>query len=84
MPHWKHRVHLVDVFYNDDLSFEQKRDKIAYRLERSGWLKSSDESSHIHMLVSELKSSDTPDEFDFVWDEIYDEADRDRCWIAIH
>lgn len=81
---WKHRVQLADIFYNHDLSFEEKRDKITYRLKTSGWFKGKDESSDLHMLVEELGSSDDVDDFDFVWDRIYDEADYDRCWIAIH
>jgi hypothetical protein len=80
---WKYRVHLKDVFYNDELSFEAKRDKIVYRLRRSGWLRSKEGVAYLHDLVDELADSADVFEFDYLWNLVYDEADRDRCWIAL-
>lgn len=31
MPRWDHKLHLEDVFHNDDLTFEQRRDEIVRR-----------------------------------------------------
>jgi hypothetical protein len=81
-PVWAHKINLADVFHNDDLTFEQKRDAIVARIRATTWFKDCDEYDELPQYTEEL--ADAPDvrAFDFVWSEIYDIADADRVWIA--
>ena len=80
-PIWDRKIRLGDVFHNDDLTFEQKRDLIVSRIRTSGWLKGCDEYDDLVMFVEELSETTTAAEFDGPWDEIYDIADAERVWI---
>lgn len=80
-PVWEHQVDVSDVFHNDDLTFEQRRDKIVARVRQSVWFKSKDESDDLPQWVEELADAEDTGEFDPVWGAIYDEADYDRVWI---
>jgi hypothetical protein len=35
------------------------------------------------LVISSLSNTTTPEDFDVVWDAVYDYADVDRVWIAI-
>jgi len=78
-PIWDLTVNLADVFHNDELSFEQRRDAIVQRLYGSGW-----NSDVVYTLVADLGAAEDAGEFDEIWDEIYDHADFDRVWITTH
>lgn len=80
-PVWDRKIRLADVFHNEDMTFEQRRDAIVARLRGSNWLKGRDEGDTLVMLVEELADARDADEFDGPWDAIYDEADYDRVWI---
>lgn len=80
LPVWDRKINLGDVFHNDSLTFEQIRDVAVQRIRRSGWL--TDDDYTLTGLVDELAETADADEFDCVWDEIYDHADIDRVWIA--
>ncbi len=77
---WLLTINLRDVFRNEDMTFEERRDAIVARIRASGWITEDDWS--LDNLVEELGDVETTDEFDAVWDEIYNEADADRVWIA--
>lgn len=80
---WRYTVNLKSVFHNNDMTFEEKRDAIVRTLRKSSWLASKDEAvDNLAMLVDELADTADPDDFDAVWNAIYDEADGDRVWIA--
>ena len=81
-PSWAHKLNLADVFRNDDLSFEQKRDAIVRRIRATTWFKGYDESDDLPQFVEELAGAADAAEFDGPWDCIYDIADADRVWIA--
>ncbi len=83
-PVWDCKLRLGAIFHNEALTFEQRRDAIADRLRRSPWLKNSDEHAEIRTLVDDLGDAVDADQFDTVWDAIYDEADLDRVWIDTH
>lgn len=83
-PIWAHRVNVADIWNDDDLAFEQKRDGIAARLKASSWLKGRDEFDAVVIAVEGLEQAEDYDEFNGWWDELYDHADFDRVWIAIH
>lgn len=80
MPQWTYTIRLGDVWRNPTMTFEERRDKIVARLQASRWLREAD-SCVIHNLVEELGGAPDADEFDAVWDVIYDEANADRAWI---
>lgn len=82
MADWKYNINLKDVFHNDQLTFEQSRDAIVSRLRRSAWFKSKGEFDDLPQLVEELADTTDVNEFDEVWDSIYNEADADRAWIV--
>jgi hypothetical protein len=79
MPIWLDKINLADVFHNEEMSFEQRRDVIVQRIRRSGW---PDRNSSVYDLIDELADCETGNEFDGPWSLIYDEADADRVWIA--
>lgn len=81
---WKAKLRIGDVFHNDGLSFEQRRDAIVRRfraLLQAGDVSQDSFGLSISELVDELAETENPDEFDWVWDEIYDWADTERVWI---
>lgn len=78
---WKWRIDVSDVFGNDTLDFEQRRDVIAARLAAHPWVKQAGPESDLAAFVEELADRENADEFDFVWDAIYDIADLDGVWI---
>lgn len=80
LPVWDRRINLADIFRNEDMTFEQRRDAIVKRIRNSGWI--TEDSYTLADLVEELGDAESADEFDAVWDEIYNQADADRVWIA--
>lgn len=80
-PIWDRKISLADVFHNDELAFDRRRDAIVARLRASAWLKERDESDHLVLLVEELSEVEDADAFNEVWSDVYDEADYDRVWI---
>ncbi len=81
-PSWAHTLNLADVFHNDGLTFEQKRDAIVRRVRATTWFKDYDEQDNLPQMVEELADTDSQDWFNSVWDCIYDIADADRVWIT--
>jgi hypothetical protein len=86
MPTWQKKVLLGDVFRNEDMTFEQRRDVIVHRLRGSGWIRmiggvDSFKGMNLDELFEQLGEAPEPDDFDIVWDEIYNQADWDRVWI---
>lgn len=81
-PTWAHKINLADVFHNDEMTFEEKRDAIVRRIRATTWFKDYDEYDDLPQLVEELADAEDTDAFDGVWDCIYDIADADRVWIA--
>lgn len=79
MPRWTYTIRLKDVFHNDAMTFEQRRDAIVARLRNSQWYAEIDSVLRDH--VDELAETTDTDGFDYVWNKIYDEADADRAWI---
>ena len=80
MASWVERIDLADVFHDEDLTFEQKRDAIVARIKASEWYRWS--GFELHLMISSLSSTTTPEDFDVVWDAVYEKADVDRVWIA--
>lgn len=86
MGKWVLTVDVTDVFHDEEKPYEERRDAIVGRLRESAWLDLRDpegfERENLENLFDELSETADVDEFDSVWDAIYDEADYDRVWIA--
>lgn len=79
MPVWYKTINLADVFHNDALTYEAKRDEIVKRVRESGWFTEYDYD--LVDLVNMLAEAPTENDFDYFWNELYDYADLDRVWI---
>lgn len=87
MPNWKNKIYLSDIWKNEDLAFEQRRDAIVQRIKESRWYEDRDTDGFddLGMYVEDLAYSQDYDEFNDYWAAIYDEADRDHsCWIDLY
>lgn len=82
MTDWRYTINLKDVFHNDQLTFEQSRDAVVKRLRSTAWFKGKDEFDDLPQAVIELSETTNENDFDEVWDAIYDEADADKIWIV--
>lgn len=80
MPIWNHTLQLADIFHDDDLTLEQKRDEIVRRIKASPFWDEDDTT--LTDVVHLLELTDCVEEFDAVWDEFYDWADAARVWVA--
>ena len=81
LPAWDRKLRLKDVFRNEALTFEQRRDAIAARIRSNPWFADRDMFDDLVLLVEDLETAEDTGEFDEVWDAIYDIADCDRVWI---
>lgn len=81
MANWIRIVKLKDVWHNDDLPFEKKRDKIVERIKESGWRDITPYPDTFDERVADLTASSDTSEFDSWFNELYDLADSDRVWI---
>lgn len=76
---WTHRLHLGDVFHNDDMTFEARRGAIVRRIKAARFY--SDDNWTLWSVVDELADTTDPEDFDNVWDAFYDWADSNRVWV---
>ena len=84
MPHWNISLNLTDLWRNEDIGFEEKRDKIVAVIKASGWRKITPYPDYFDSLVDEVAETLNITEFDLAFSEIYDQADADRVWIETH
>lgn len=77
---WDHKLQLGDVFHNEDMTFEQRRDEIVRRIKAA---KFYDEDDHLLVdIVESLECSGSDmGEFDYFWNEFYDYCDDRRIWV---
>jgi hypothetical protein len=82
MPNWDYEVKLADIWEMDQWeTFESHRNAIVSRLMQSDWVKSNAHPNLKHV-IGELAHTESYQEFNWVWDEVYDYADDTRCWLA--
>lgn len=77
-PVWDEVVRLGDVWRDEDLSFEERRDAIVARLRTTRWFAQSDpdEFDGVHEIIAyHLAEAEDADEFNGWWDDLYDHAD---------
>ena len=78
---WSHTIDVSDVFRNNNITFGEKRDRIARILRRSDWFEHEGEWSDLHEVVDNISDAEDREVFDSWWDELYDLADYARVWI---
>lgn len=83
MPLWYYHVDVSDIFYNNDFTIVSKAHAIAGRIRLSDWYKTEAGTNHLEYLCEDLEDITSIEEFDEVWEEIYDLADLDRAWINV-
>ena len=80
---WKHKVDVSDVFGPyADLPFEQRRDAVVLKLRQSPATSDGLEGEEFILLLEDLADTPNEDEFDDVWDSIYNLADTGK-WLWI-
>ena len=84
---WKNRLNLGDIFQDDDMPLEEKRDVIVARIKASGWYRREikrDDCCDLFYIVDELADVDSDDYFNVVWNALYDWCDVDkRVWLDV-
>jgi len=80
-PVWSETVKVGDIFHNPELSFEQQRDQVCFRFRQSRWMRRAPECEPIHEYIDELGDTEDQQEFNEVFQSVYDEADYARIWI---
>ncbi len=79
---WLHTLHLEDVFYNDELPYEQIRDTIVERIRQAEFYTDTDEE--LVDAVMGLATAEVVVQFDYYWDDFYDWCDDGRkVWVSL-
>jgi hypothetical protein len=79
MVRWKEQIDLHKPLNNDALPFTERRDTIIARIKASRWFANDD--GDLAILLEDLAGAEDEDEFNEVWESIYDLADSDRVWL---
>lgn len=82
MGRWVDRVELGDVFHDDNVTVSHKAAVIKERMTPLD--KKFESGGELLDLLDELvevSADEDPDEFDVIWDQIYDWADANSVWI---
>lgn len=82
MPKWDYAILLGDIWKNPALSFEQQRDEIVARLQANDWYR-TDDGGPTSRLIDDLAEVVDAEQFDDIWDELYDRADGERAWLDV-
>jgi hypothetical protein len=77
---WDHELRLGDVFHNEEMTFEDRRDAIVARIRKARWYDEDDIA--LWEAVDGLANAEDTDEFDAWWDAFYDWCDAGkRVWV---
>jgi hypothetical protein len=79
MARWQEQIDLHEPLNNDALPFKERRDTIVARVKASRWFARDD--GDLAILLEDLAGAADEDDFDEVWNGIYDLADSDRVWL---
>ena len=79
MPHWRYTLRLADIFHDDDIPFERKRDEIVRRIKAEKFW--SPDNFELSDVMEGLEQADDVPEFDEAWADFYDYAERERIWV---
>lgn len=81
MGNWFLTIDLADVWQDENLPFEEKRDTICKRIRSSNWAKLTPYPGHLNELVNAVGATISLGGFDAAFNELYDLADNDGVWI---
>jgi hypothetical protein len=79
MRTWLLRLDVSDIFRNEDIPLRQRFAEIARRVRALNPL-----DSYLQEIAERIEDAQDVDEFDEAWDEFYDWADHERCWVETH
>lgn len=85
MANWKHTLKLP-FFHDEELGLEEKTDKIVDLIKKAKWFDEVNYNGELEDFLEELTDAgkeDNVDQFDAVWDYIYDIFDAHRIWVAM-
>lgn len=85
MARWDYTLHLKDIFHNEDMTFEQRRDAIVRRIRLGKFfpdpIQSPYEYDDFDEIVCLLQEASTEHIFNYEWDSFYDWCDDNRVWV---
>lgn len=81
MGNWFLTIDLADLWQDEDLPFEEKRDAICNRIRSSNWAKLTPYPGHLNELVNAVGATENTGSFDAAFNELYDLADSDGVWF---
>lgn len=79
-PVWERIIRLNGIWRDDELTFEEKRDRIAAIFKGNKWLEQTEDTS-LADFVEELGDAGNEEDFCAVMQYILEIADWDRVWI---
>lgn len=89
MANWKMKIDVSDIWqkYEDDNDFEAFKSELLTVLnsetEKISDVLGEDEAREYEDMVQEIEyGADDEDEFDYIWQNLYDWADVNKVWIA--
>jgi hypothetical protein len=78
---WVKTVDVSSVFHNDDMDFDDKVDAIVDIFRKEFPSDISDLYWELADILECLESATDVDDFDSIWNEMYDWADENHIWI---
>ena len=83
---WQGLVNVADLWKDDEMPFDNKRDLIVGRIKSLPQYVEDQESDEfdeaLWLIVDEMSGVEEEDEFDYVWDSFYDWCDAERIWVV--
>jgi hypothetical protein len=79
MAIWHPTLRLGDIFHDDDMPFEAKRDEIVRRIKAQKFWNPDD--FELSDTMEGLEEAEDANEFDEAWADFYDWADAHRVWV---
>lgn len=83
MTYWAHKIYMGLPYDPEVGNFPEHRDRAVAVIRKSAWIRNSQRSTDLAELVDKLSGTEVIEDFDEVFQEIYDLADTDRCWIQV-
>jgi Zn-dependent M32 family carboxypeptidase len=89
MAKWIMKIDVSDIWqkYEDDNDFEAFKSELLpvlqSKTEKISNVLGEDEAREYEDMVQEIEfSADDEDEFDYIWQDLYDWADANKVWIS--
>lgn len=89
MANWVIKIDVADIWqkYEDDEDFDAFKEELLpilkSKVEEVSKKLGEEEAMEFEDLVSEIEyNADDEDEFDYIWQQLYDWADSNRVWLG--